>query len=129
MSNVKTIPTSEYDAVVKVVQDFYIGGCAKGDSALLAQGFHKDATMYGHMADGALLGGPIQNLYDFIGSAGAAPQMKARCDILAITPTTAVVRVDMEKDAAGNSYTDFHSLLKFDGEWKVISKVFHTYAS
>ncbi|KAF9881993.1 hypothetical protein CkaCkLH20_00029 [Colletotrichum karsti] len=128
MSNTKPIPTSDYEAVAAVVNDFYIAGCAKGDSTLLARGFHKDAAMYGHIG-GQLLGGPIQILYDFIGAGGEAPRMKARVDVLAITPTTAVVRVDMEQDAAGNNYTDFHSLLKFDGEWKIISKVFHTYAS
>jgi hypothetical protein len=35
--------------------------------------------------------------------------------MLAITPTTAVVRVDMEKDAICSDYTDFHTLITVDG--------------
>ena len=35
--------------------------------------------------------------------------------MLAITPTTAVVRVGMEKHAIGTDYTDFHTLIKLDG--------------
>jgi hypothetical protein len=38
-----------------------------------------------------------------------------------------VVRVDMEKDALGANYTDFHTLIKLDGNWHIIAKVYHTY--
>ena len=44
-----------------------------------------------------------------------------------MTPTTAVVRVTMERDAAGADYTDYHSLIKIDGRWKVVAKLFHLY--
>ncbi len=47
--------------------------------------------------------------------------------MLAITPTTAVVRVDMEKDAIGADYTDFHTLIKLDGAWRIIAKTYHMY--
>jgi hypothetical protein len=50
-----------------------------------------------------------------------------RIDVLAITPTTAVVRVDMERDAIGDDYTDFHTLIKLDGTWQIIAKGFPMY--
>ena len=53
--------------------------------------------------------------------------MHARVDVFAITPTVAVVRVDMEQDANGADYTDFQPLLKQDGRWIVIAEVFHQY--
>ncbi|MCF5393095.1 hypothetical protein GIV99_28895, partial [Pseudomonas syringae] len=46
---------------------------------------------------------------------------------LAITPTTAVVRVDMEKDAIGADYNDYLTLIKIDDSWKVIAKVYHQF--
>lgn len=55
------------------------------------------------------------------------PQPPDRLLAAGITPTSAVVRVDMEGAADGTSYTDFHTLLKRDGTWKVIAKVFHQY--
>jgi hypothetical protein len=70
---------------------------------------------------------PIKNLYDFVEKNGTAPDIKTQIDILAITPTTAVVRVDMEKDAIGADYTDFHTLIKIDGTWRIIAKVYHMY--
>ena len=126
--NIKTIPTSEYDAVVKTVQT-YVDGLAAGDNNILRQAFHKDATMYGFTADNNLLGGPIENLYGYVDSVGKAPDVKARLDVLGITPTTAVVKVDMEKDAGGFNYTDYHTLIKLDNKWTIIGKTFHTYAS
>ena len=67
--------------------------------------------MYGFTND-KLLGGPIKNLYDFVEKNGNAPDIKTRLDVLAITTTTAVVRVDIENDAIGADYTDFHTLIK-----------------
>lgn len=122
------IPTSEYDAVVKTVQT-YVDGLAAGANDILRKAFHKDATMYGFTADKTLLGGPIENLYGYVDTVGKASEVKTRLDVLGITPTTAVVRVEMEKDASGSNYTDFHTLIKLDNKWTIINKIFHTHAS
>ena len=58
---------------------------------------------------------------------GKAPEITTRLDVLAITPTTAVVRVDMEKDAIGAEYNDYLTLIRIDGDWKVIAKVYHQF--
>ena len=125
MQNIKTVPTSDYDAVIATVSK-YVEGLRVGSVDSVADAFHEDAVMYG-FTNGKLLGGPIKNLYDFVEENGAAPAIKTRLDILAITPTTAVVRVDMEKDAIGADYTDLHTLIKLDGTWHVIAKVYHMY--
>lgn len=122
------IPTSEYDAVVKTVQT-YVDGLAAGNNDILRQAFHKDATMYGFTADKNLLGGPIENLYVYVDTVGKAPEMKVRLDVLGITSTTAVVKVEMENDGSGSTYTDFHTLIKLDNKWTIIGKIFHTHAS
>lgn len=121
--NIKTVPTTEYDAVIAVAQK-YVNGLRNGSSDEVAQAFHKDAVMYG-FTNGELLGGPIANLFDFINKNGKAPEITTRLDVLAITPTTAVVRVDMENDAIGADYNDYLTLIRVDGAWKVIAKVYH----
>jgi hypothetical protein len=123
--NLKTVATQDYQDVVATVQA-YVDGLRVGSSDDVSQAFHPNAVMYG-FTNGKLLGGPISNLYDFVREGGAAPDIQTRLDVLAITPTTAVVRVDMEKDAIGADYTDFHTLLKQDGQWRVIAKVYHQY--
>ena len=57
---------------------------------------------------------------------GAAPETKSRVDVLAIEGTAAAVRVTLE-DWHGLSFTDFHELIKEDGQWKIVAKVFHQY--
>ncbi|KMM80947.1 nuclear transport factor 2 family protein [Pseudomonas deceptionensis] len=123
--NIKTVPTTEYDAVIAVAQK-YVNGLRNGSSDEVAQAFHKDAVMYG-FTNGELLGGPIANLFDFINKNGKAPEITTRLDVLAITPTTAVVRVDMENDAIGADYNDYLTLIRVDGVWKVIAKVYHQF--
>ena len=83
--------------------------------------------MYGLSNGTTLLGGPISNLYDFVRQNGNAADIKTHIDVLAITPTTAVVRIDMEKDAIGADYNDFLTFIKLDGRWQAIAKVFHQF--
>ncbi|VVM36491.1 hypothetical protein PS862_02804 [Pseudomonas fluorescens] len=123
--NIKAVPTSEYNAVIATANQ-YVEGLRVGSAEGVAQAFHKDAVMYG-FTNGELLGGPIQNLFDFVRKNGNAPEITTRLDVLAITPTTAVVRVDMEKDAIGADYNDYLTLIKIDGTWKVIAKVYHQF--
>ena len=123
--NIKTVPTKDYEDVVAAVSK-YVEGLSVGSVTEISQAFHKEAIMYG-FTDDKMLSGPIKNLYDFVEKNGTAPDIKTQIDILAITPTTAVVRVDMEKDAIGADYTDFHTLIKIDGTWRIIAKVYHMY--
>lgn len=123
--NIKTVPTQDFKDVVETVAK-YVDGLRIGKIPSLTQAFHRDAVMYG-FTNGELLGGPIKNLYEFVEKNGTAPDIKTRLDVLAITPTTAVVRVDMENDAIGADYTDFHTLIKLDGTWQIIAKVYHMY--
>lgn len=123
--NIKAVPVRDYDAVIATANQ-YVDGLRLGRAETVAQAFHPDAVMYG-FTNGALLGGPIDNLYDFIRSNGDAPEIRTRLDVLAITPTTAVVRVDMEQDAIGADYNDYLTLIRIDGRWQVIAKVYHQF--
>lgn len=124
--NIKAVPTADYQAVTETAAR-YVEGLRIGNAGMVAEAFHKEAVMYG-FTNGKLLGGPVENLYDFVRENGSAPDIVTRLDVLAITPTTAVVRVDMENDAIGADYNDYLTLLKIDGRWQVIAKVYHQFA-
>jgi Putative lumazine-binding len=124
--NIKVIPTAEFEAVKDALAG-YLEGLERGNWERITDSFWDDAIMYGFTADG-LLGGTYKNLEGYIDQNGAAPQSKTHLDVLALTPSTAVVRIDMEGAADGTDYTDFHTLIKQNGEWKVIAKAFHQYA-
>ncbi|OXG03966.1 putative lumazine-binding protein [Flavobacterium araucananum] len=121
--NINTV--QDYEDVLAVVEG-YVHGLKTGSVEQLKKTFHKDAVMYGHLTND-LSQGSIENLYSYVQEFGAAPNIKTNLTVLHKTPTTAVVRVEMESDAANEDFTDYHSLIKIDGEWKVVAKLFHLY--
>lgn len=125
-ANNKVVSVDDYNAVLEAAHN-YVEGLRTGDADTVAKAFHKEAIMYGLAGGKTLLGGPIGNLYDFVRRNGSAPEIKTHMDVLAITPTTAVVRIDMEKDAIGADYNDYITFIKLDGRWQAIAKVFHQF--
>ncbi|ORY26753.1 hypothetical protein BCR39DRAFT_589482 [Naematelia encephala] len=121
--------SSDKNAVVQGIQQGYIDGLREGSVSQVETTFHKDAIMYGWISGGGpLIAGPAREaLGGFVRQHGPAPNVATRINILDITPTTAVVKVEMENDATGSNYTEFHSLFKNGEKWEVISKVFHMY--
>jgi len=116
------ITIKDYQQIVEVLNT-YVEGNIIGKSEVMKPCFHEGATMYGKMKDGGVAEGAIQNLYDIVDQSGPAPDLQARIDILDITGSVASARVLLE-NVQGAAYTDFHHLLKLDGEWKIISKIF-----
>lgn len=121
--NINTI--QDYEDVLAAMEG-YVNGLKTGNVAQLKNTFHQDAIMYGHLGDD-LSQGSIDNLYTYVEKFGAAPNIKTNLTVLHKTPTTAIVRIEMEHDAADEDFTDYHSLIKINGEWKVVAKLFHLY--
>lgn len=109
---------------IKEVINKYVQGVISGNVEIMKPAFHQEATMYGFLPTG-LVGGSIQNLFDFINEVGAAPNLIYKIDVLDVDGTIASARLKLEKDANGDSYTDLFQLLKIDGEWIVMAKLFH----
>lgn len=118
------IKVSDYEAVINVVSK-YTQACKEGKSDIMKPAFTENALMYGYL-NGQLFNGSIEALYGAVDQFGAAPEAQTRIDVLSIEGTAATVRVVLE-NWHGIAFTDFHSLVKIDGEWKIIAKVFHQY--
>lgn len=112
----------EYDAIAKVVQH-YIDGAKSGKGEDMKPAFHKDATIYGYVGPD-LLAGPIQLLFDWNDANGAATDLEARITSIDIINTVATVRLELD-NWTGHRFTDLFTLLKVDGQWLIMNKVFH----
>ena len=110
----------EYQEIKEVVMQ-YVNGCATGDVELTKKAFHKDAIMYGYL-NGNLCAGSIDVLYGAIEQLGGDHATKAEVDILDVVGTAATVRVVLS-DWHGMGFTDFHSLVKMNGKWQIVSKI------
>lgn len=124
--NKKMVPAREYKNVTNVAAK-YVEALRTGNIDVLAEIFHKNSVTYGTV-DGRLVGGGSSNpAADFIRMNGKSPEIDAHIDVLDMTPTTAVVRIVMEKDAVGSECNDNLVLIKLDEGWTVIAKVFHQF--
>ncbi len=121
MSNTPT-NVSEYDAIAKVVQH-YIDGAKSGRGDDMKPAFHKDATIFGYVgAD--LFAGPIQQLFAWTDENDPATGLQARITSIDLIDTVATVRLELD-NWNGHRYTDLFTLLKVDGEWQIMNKIFH----
>src|SRR5215471_10922316 len=122
-----TTPTtvSEADAIAKTVQIYVDGGrSGRGDDMKAA--FHPDATIFGYLGND-LFAGPIQKVFDRIDQNGPATELESRIASLDICETIATVRLELD-NWTGHRYTDMLTLLKVEGEWKIIRKVFYMHS-
>ncbi len=124
MRNVATDLT-ENDAIARTVQH-YIDGAKSGKGDDMKPAFHNDATIFGY-AGAELFGGPIQQLFDWNDENGPAAELQARIASIDVVDTVATVRLELD-NWAGARYTDLFTLLKVDGEWKIMNKVFHLHS-
>ena len=124
MTNV-TADTNEHEAITKTVQH-YIDGARSGKGDDMKPAFHEGATIFGYAGDD-LFAGPIQLLFDWNDNNGPANELEARIAGIDLAGTVATVRLELD-NWTGARFTDLFTLLKVDGEWKIINKVFHTHA-
>lgn len=118
----------EYQAIVEVLNK-YIDGCKQAQSSIMKPAFNEKATMFSVDGDGKLAGGAIQALFDGIDT-GFRPSPEAQGVIarVDIVGTAASARIDAN-DVSGVCFTDFFHLLKVEGQWTVVSKIFHTHVA
>lgn len=119
-----TANISDYDAITAVVQH-YIDGARSGKGADMKPAFHEEATIYGYVGPD-LFAGPIQGLYEWNDENGPAKDIESRIVSIDIVGTVASVRLESD-NWTGHRYTDFFNLLKLDGQWKIMNKVFHSH--
>lgn len=113
---------SDYDAIQAVIQH-YIDGAVAGQGDLMKPAFHADATIFGYVGPD-LFAGPIQKLYDWNDSNGPAAGLVSRIVSIDLAQSVASARVESD-NWTGHRFTDFFTLLKVDGQWKIMNKVFH----
>ena len=118
----------DYNAIVTVLNK-YNDGCKQAQSSIMKPAFNEQATIFGVGADGKLTGGAIQGLFDGIDSAfRTSPEAQNAIARIEIVGTAASARVD-SNDVSGFCFTDFFHLLKADGKWIIVSKIFHTHVA
>ena len=117
-------------ASIRQVIDLYIDGVKNGKVASLREAFHPQSSMYGYKGDDLFVT-PIEGLYDYI--AGTTPPARAgeagrayTCTITSISVSGNAASVEMAMDGYhDHDFMDYFQLLKVEGRWWIVSKLFH----
>ena len=117
-------PAGSEEAAVRAAVDHYLAAHATGDGSHIEAVFHPDATLY-WVNDGALMRRPGAEYR--AGFRGTPPADEARrrrwIEMVDVTGDVAVAKVVLDYPNA--RFTDYFALLKVDGEWRVMTKIFH----
>ncbi len=113
---------SDQEMIGRTVQ-YYIDGAITGKGDDMKPAFHADATIFGYIGED-LFAGPIQKLFDWNDENGPASDLVADIASIDVEGSIATVRLELD-NWTGHKFTDMFTLLKTDGEWKIMNKVFH----
>jgi len=117
-------PHSEADkGRIRSVIQRYIDGARSSGSEVMATTFHDQATVFGYLGND-LVAGPIAVLFDWHQENGPATGLHARIERIDIAGSVATVRLELH-GWTGHRFTDLFTLLRVDGGWKIMNKVFH----
>jgi hypothetical protein len=111
------------EASVRAALEHYLLGHATGDGAHHAMAFHDVANLY-WIRDGELA---TRTSADYIAGAPGEPaedeaERRREITMVDVTGDAAVARIVLDYPDA--VLTDYMSLLKIDGEWKIVNKIF-----
>jgi hypothetical protein len=111
---------AEREAVEKPLKMYF-----SGDPEQLKQAFHPGATMFFARND-SLIAVPIPEYIARVAASraqgGPPPQRTERIAQVDITGTSAVARLELEYP--NQKITDYMSLVKYGGEWRIVNKIF-----
>lgn len=112
---------SDYELVAQTV-NYYLDGGTNNNYETLKKAFHEDATMKYITKDGY----KAVNALEFFSGMDASkpPQIrKTRIDNITVSGHAANARLEIEYPTF--VFVDFMNLLKIDGEWKIVNKIFY----
>lgn len=117
-----TKPDSEEAAVRQAVES-YLHGLKFNDVESLKKAFWPDAKLFFVKNDGQLGQLTQSQWYEgFAASAGKEEKGDLKITDVDITGNAASVKV--AEDYPNSVYIDYLSLLKFNGEWKIVNKIY-----
>ncbi len=125
MATTETVMDRE--AIAGVVQ-LYIDGASKGDAGELKEAFHEQAWMFGSIGD-ERFDMPITQMIEILTSQPLDSDGGYRAEVTSVEQVgdAAVATIELEGCWGGVSFTDYLSLTRIGGAWKIVNKTFaHT---
>ena len=117
----------ELEAIRQVAID-YFEGMIYADVARLTNAFFPQALIVGHFR-GALESDSVEAFAASVAAAGGPPPgTPYRAAIVSIDISGDIASVKVTNDYLGTSFTDYLTMLKHQGRWRIVNKVFYDHA-
>lgn len=114
-------------ALIAATLTRYTDGLMQASSAVMRPAFAEEATVFSLEA-GKLAGGPVEGLFTTIDNDfEVSPEARVAIARVDIVGDAASARVDIN-DASGFSFSDFLHLLKVEGDWSIVGKIYYAHA-
>ena len=117
---------TEQDGIRQAI-NFYIEGLRAGSIETLKEAFRPEATMCGYVGETMMIV-PIQGLYDFVAEHDAPVKsgepFEASITAIEVAGSVASARI-IERSYQGFDFTTLFHLLKIEGRWWIVGKVFN----
>ncbi|MEM6335616.1 MAG: nuclear transport factor 2 family protein [Bacteroidota bacterium] len=114
--------TSQADIeAARVPLDLYMEGHAKGDGSYMSQAFHPDARIF-WINDGQVAHRTAEEFASLFTRGPAPDEADRRRRIMSLDITGDVAVAKIELDYPRAYLIDYMSLIRVDGEWKIINK-------
>ncbi|GAB5400348.1 MAG: hypothetical protein Aureis2KO_19330 [Aureisphaera sp.] len=112
---------AEIDSVKKTL-NYYLDGGTNNDFETLKKAFHETATMK-YIRDGSYTEVNAVEFFKKVMKPG--PKQNRETKILSVDVSGHAAHAKLEIRYENFSFIDYMNLLKVDGEWKVVSKIFY----
>lgn len=112
---------TDYELVAQTV-NYYLEGGNNNDYETLKKAFHETATMKYITNEGYK---EVNALEFFSGMDASKPKPNRKTRIADITISGHAANARLEIEYETFSFVDFMNLLKIDGEWKIVNKIFY----
>jgi hypothetical protein len=109
------LPVGSSDPDIEGIQravQHYLDGHATGDPAVMTRAFHESARL------------PLAAYLGGMGGSPAEDEANRRRRVVSVDYTGDAAVAKLELDYPGALITDYMQLLKIDGEWKIVNKIF-----
>jgi hypothetical protein len=121
-----TRAAAQDEAAARVPLENYFKGHALGDGAFMRKAFHADAKICSNNREGRLT---CLTAEEFASRFTAGPakdeaMRKRTIEKLEVTGDTGVAKLILDYPTV--KFTDYMSLMKVDGEWKIVNKIYFT---
>ena len=120
-SNALSAQNSDYKQIEKTVF-YYLDGGTNNDFETLKKVFHENATMKFISNDGYK---EVNALEFFKKGITAGPKQNRETSITSIDVMGNAAMAKLKIEYASFNFIDYMHLLKIDGEWKIVNKIFY----